>query len=50
MEVLIELYKNKQLRGKVGKLPPEFFLALFHECLSQHSLVTSFASLLESVS
>jgi hypothetical protein len=50
MEVLIEIFKNKQTRGRVGKLPPDFFLALFHQCLSQHNLVTSFVNLLESVS
>ncbi len=31
-------------------MPPEYFLALFHQCLAQQSLVTSFVSLLEGVS
>lgn len=50
MEVLIELFRSRQLRGKTGKLPPEYFLALFHQCLAQQSLITSFVSLLEGVS
>lgn len=50
VEVLIEVFKNRQVRGRVGRLPPEFFLALFHQCLSQHSLVASFVGLLENVS
>lgn len=50
MEVLIEVFRNKQLRTRTGKLPPEYFLALFHQCLAQQSLVTSFVTLLECVS
>lgn len=50
VEVLIEVFKNRQVRGRVGRLPPDFFLALFHQCLSQHSLVASFVGLLENVS
>jgi importin-9 len=49
MEVLIEIFRNKQLRSRVGRLPPDYFLALFHQCLAQQSLVTSFVGLLEGV-
>lgn len=49
MEVLIELFRNRQLRGRAGKLPPDYFLALFHQCLAQNSLVTAFVGLLECV-
>jgi len=50
MEVLIQLFRNRQLRSRAGQLPPDYFLALFHQCLAQQSLVTAFVNLLEAVS
>lgn len=50
MEVLIEVFRNRQLRSRVGRLPPDYFLALFHQCLAQHSLVAGFLTLLDCVS
>jgi len=48
IEVLIELCRNKELRH-LSRPMPGYFLALFHQCLSQQSLMPSFIVLLEEI-
>lgn len=46
IEVLIELCKNKELTH-LARPSADYFLELFHQCLSQQSLIQPFLSLLE---
>ena len=47
IEILIELCKNKNLLN-ITRPPAEYYLALFHQCLTQQSLIPSFIALLEN--
>lgn len=46
MEVLVELTRHRQLAAS-ARPPPNYFLSLFHHCLGQQSLLTTFLGLLE---
>lgn len=50
MELLVELNKHKQLTTLLNRPAPEYFLGLFHQCINQSSLLTTFIGLLEGVS
>lgn len=48
IEALIELCKRKDLTH-IARPPADYFLALFHQCLSQQSLIQPFLGLLEGI-